>query len=256
MEDKTALRARDFWTSLALIALSLFFIYRTSLLPFFEADAAGVESGKWYNSSAIVPYGIFIAILTLALALLVQAVRDGGAAAALGGVSRLRELMTFDVLKAGIIAILLAAFIFALVPRVDFIIAGALLITALIYGFHEGRRICVAAASLHVIVPGVYALLAHLPQEEWGTYVDDDWLALAAFASLTVWMFTESRLRHGRMPRYVIATPFVAVLVPFLLVCAMAFGFRQNVPNRSGLLFQKIEYHYFVTVKPLLSGTR
>ena len=43
----------------------------------------------------------------------------------------------------------------------------------------------------------------------------------------------------------------MAVLVPLMLVLAMAFGFRQNVPNRSGLLFSQIEYHYYVTLKPL-----
>ena len=256
MDEKTALRTRDFWASLALILVSVFFIYRTSLLPFFEANAAGVESGKWYNSSAIVPYGIFIAILVLSIALLFQAIRDGGATMALKSVSGLHRQINFDLTKMFMIAVLLATFIFALVPRVDFILAGGLLITALIYGFHDSRPIRVAAASLHVLVPGAYALIAHLPQEDWGKYLDDDWLTLAALVSLTVWMCVETRLNQGRMPGYVRATPFVAILVPVLLVCTMAFGFRQNVPNRTGLLFQHIEYHYYVTVRPFLSGAR
>jgi hypothetical protein len=52
----------------------------------------------------------------------------------------------------------------------------------------------------------------------------------------------------GRVAR---ATPWIAVLAPLVLICAMAFGFRQNIPNRGGLLFSQIEYHYYVTLRPL-----
>ena len=74
---------------------------------------------------------------------------------------------------------------------------------------------------------------------------DDDWLVMAAWVLLTLWMFAHDRSRIAR------ATPWVAVLTPLILVTAMAFGFRQNVPNRGGLLFSKIEYHYYVTLRPL-----
>lgn len=46
-------------------------------------------------------------------------------------------------------------------------------------------------------------------------------------------------------------TPVIAVAAPLILVCAMAFGFRQNVPARGGLIFKQIEYHWYVTLKPL-----
>ncbi len=45
--------------------------------------------------------------------------------------------------------------------------------------------------------------------------------------------------------------PAIAILAPLILVCAMAFGFRQNVPNRGGLIFKQIEYHYYVTLRPI-----
>ena len=77
-DEKQALRVRDFWTALVLIGLSLFFLWRTSRLPFFKASAAGV-SAEWFNSAALVPYGIFAALLGLGLSLLAIAVRDGGA---------------------------------------------------------------------------------------------------------------------------------------------------------------------------------
>lgn len=139
----------------------------------------------------------------------------------------------------------MSVFIFALVPRVDFILASGLVITALIYGFHEGRVERMLLVAIVVLVPGIYALVAHFPQAEWNKPHDDDWLVLIAWVLLTVWMLLKDRSRIAR------ATPWIAVLVPLVLVTAMAFGFRQNVPNRGGLLFSQIEYHYYVNLRPL-----
>lgn len=244
MEDKTALRARDFWTSLILIALSLFFLWRTTDIPFFATKTAGVSSGNWYNSAAIVPYGIFLLMLACALGLLAISIRDGGAERALrgAGVGWERD----EIVRMGSIAIILFFYIFALVPRVDFTICSALLISALIYGFHGGQRERMRIAAAVVSVAGLYALILHFPQSGWAKPHDDDWVTLALWLGLTAW----SLLRH-RDEYAIRIAPVMAVLVPLLLVIAMAFGFRQNVPNRSGLLFSQIEYHYYVTLKPL-----
>ncbi|MFG6604803.1 hypothetical protein, partial [Sulfitobacter sp. 1A09134] len=66
-----------------------------------------------------------------------------------------------------------------------------------------------------------------------------------AWMLLSVWMLVHDRSRIAR------STPWIALLTPLILVTAMAFGFRQNVPNRGGLLFSQIEYHYYVTLRPL-----
>ena len=76
---------------------------------------------------------------------------------------------------------------------------------------------------------------------------------LICFLAVTLYMFVHSACTAA-LDRVVKSTPVIAVLCPLLLVLAMAFGFRQNVPNRTGLLFQQIEYHYYVTIKPYLAG--
>jgi len=249
-ESKRDLRKQDFWTAIVLIIAAFFFLWRTSLLPFFKAAAAGVESGKWYNSAAIIPYFVFAALLILALGLLWVSIRDGGAKAALEKLPGADRLLNLPVLKAAAIGLILLAYIFGLVPRVDFIIASALLITAMIYGFHEGRPHTVILATGAVVAPAAYALIVHLPQSEWQVPHDDDWIAFGFFLALTAAMLADVRLRHGAMRGYGRVTPLIAVLVPLCLVCAMAFGFRQNVPNRTGLVFQQIEYGYYVRLRP------
>lgn len=245
-QERLSLRRRDFWGALALIALSLIFLWRTSLLPFFKASAAGVDA-EWYNSAALVPYGVFALLLVLSLGLLTVAIRSGGAPWA--GHEGYAFLVSGRIF---VIVAILATYIFALVPRVDFTIASALVITALILGFHDGRRAPMLISLTAVAIAGCYCLLFHFPQSEWIAH-DDDWLTLACFAGLTIAGFVDAPLRT--CSRLAFAAPLIGFLIPLLLVCAMAFGFRQNVPNRGGLLFSVIEYHYYVTLKPWLAGT-
>lgn len=245
-EAQQILRARDFWGALVLLSLSVFFLWRTSFIPLWGENRAGVKGGDWYNSAALVPLGIFSAMLVLSLVLLRVAVREGGAKRALSSVGigwNRAEAMRFTTL-----AVILFFYIAGLVPRVDFILCSGLLITALIYGYHGGHAARMVLAAAVVGLAGLYAMALNLPRAEWAQH-DDDWLVLALWIALTVWVLWSERRR--RLARVI---PVIAIIAPTLLVCAMAFGFRQNVPNRGGLIFKQIEYHYYVTLKPIWSG--
>ena len=256
MTDKRILRRQDFWMAIVLILASTFFLVETADIPFFKADAAGVEAGRWYNSAALVPYAIFAAILALAVSLLVVAIRQGGAPDR----SQARRVMDWNMSREGArtmaVAAIMLAYIFALVPRVDFTIASALTLLALIYGFHEMRPRPIVIALCAVLAPAIYALVVNFPHSRWNVPHDDDWLAFAFFVALSIAMFAEMRLSGRSTDRYLKLAPFIAVIVPLFLVIAMAFGFRQNVPNRTGLIFKQIEYHYYVTLKPFWVGNR
>ena len=251
-DDKTVLRRQDFWTALLLLAGSLFFLWKTTEIPFFKADAAGVEAGRWYNSAALVPYGIFTGIFALGAALLVIAIRQGGAPKTISIEPLLESIGSFAGRRMAAASLIMLAYIFCLVPRVDFTIASALVLAALIYGFHETRWRATAIAITAVLMPAGYSLLANFPQSRWNAPHDDDWLTLAAFIALSIVMQFEVKAATGGTERYIRLTPVIAFVVPLFLVVVMAFGFRQNIPNRTGLLFQQVEYHYFVTLKPWL----
>ena len=242
-DDTAVLRARDFWGALVLIGVSVFFLWRTLDIPLWGGNRAGVSAASWYNSAAIVPLGIFSAMLVLSIVLLIIAVRAGGAQRALTAVGigwNRAEAIRFTT-----IGIILFFYIAGLVPRVDFVICSGLLITALTFGFHQRqvKRMIVSASV--VAMCGAYALVQHLPQSEWGAH-DDDVVTLIAWAGLTLVV-----LASARGDRVLKACPVIAITAPVLLVCAMAFGFRQNVPNRGGLIFKQIEYHYYVTLRPI-----
>lgn len=251
MDDKAVLRTRDFWTALVLLAVSVFFLIQTTDIPFLDSKAAGVDSAEWYNSAALVPFGIFGSLFMLSLVLLTVAIRDGGAGRALSAVGI--GLDSKELKRLAAIAVILFCYIFGLVPRVDFIIGSALMITCLIWGFHGGSRIAMLISSVAIAVPALYASVMHFGRDQWAKPHDDDWVTLAAFVILTAIMFWRAR-RDPDGKAVVRITPAVAIICPLILVLAMAFGFRQNVPNRTGLFFKQIEYHYYVTVKPLFQG--
>jgi len=242
-EDTEIMRARDFWGALVLMGLSLFFLWRTMDIPLWGGNRAGVSSAAWYNSAAIVPLGIFLALLALSITLLVVSIRAGGAQRALTAVGI--GWNTAEAVRFSAIGVILFFFIVGLVPRVDFVLSSGLLITALTFGFHQGLRHRMGLAAGAVAFCGSYALVMHLPQSEWAAH-DDDWVTLIVWVALTVVM-----LRRAGGDRVMKAVPYIAVIAPLVLVSAMAFGFRQNVPNRGGLLFKQIEYHYYVTIRPI-----
>lgn len=242
-DDIALLRARDFWAALVLIAVSGFFLWRTSFIPLFGGNRAGVSGASWYNSAAIVPLGIFSAMLLLSIIMLVIAIRAGGARTALSSVGI--GWNRLEAIRFATIGIIIGFYIAGLVPRVDFILCSGLLITALIHGFYHGQPRHMIISAVAVFIPAVYALIAHFPQSQWSAPHDDDWLTLAVWIVISVIAWRGPRDAVAR------ATPIIAVLAPLILVCAMAFGFRQNVPNRSGLIFSQIEYQYFVNLRPL-----
>ncbi len=253
MNDKVALRRQDFWTAIVMIAANLFFLYQTTAIPFFKAAAAGVD-GRWYNSAALVPYGIFAALLILSVALLVTAIIEGGAptGGTMGAAGAWLTSRAGGRLMAA--AAMMLFYIFALVPRVDFILCSALVLLAMIGGFHQMRTRATLLALVFVALPSLYALMANFPQDRWNVPHDDDWVTLACLIGLVAALPLEARLAGAPRDGFLRWSPLIAIVVPLVLVIAMAFGFRQNVPNRSGLLFQQIEYHYFVTLRPWIRG--
>lgn len=245
-DEKTILRARDFWGALCLIVGSLFFLWRTTFIPFWGKSNAGINGIHWYESAAVVPLGIFCAMLCMSISMLFISIREGGAKHAFSSVGLGWD--SAEVWRIFTIAIILLSYIGGLVPRVDFILCSGLLITALIYGYHTGDARRMGLSALVVATAGIYALISNFPQSEWNKPHDDDWVTLVLWLGLTVVVMIQSK--GSRVMR---AIPFIAALVPFVLVSAMAFGFRQNIPNRGGLLFSKIEYQYYVTLKPMWS---
>lgn len=241
--ETDTLRTRDFWGALVLLLVSLFFFWRTFDIPLWGGNRAGVRGAEWYNSAAIVPLGIFSALIVLSIVLLVIAIKAGGAKTALSSVGIGWD--SDEAVRFLSLAVILFFYVAGLVPRVDFVICSGLLITCLIFGFHGGQASRMILVASILALSGAYAMASNLAQSQWAFH-DDDVVALLSWLGLT--LYALSKARTDRVLKII---PVIAIATPLILVCAMAFGFRQNVPNRGGLLFSHIEYHYYVTLRPL-----
>ncbi|NOD99624.1 hypothetical protein GS610_20645 [Ruegeria sp. HKCCD6228] len=242
-DETLILRTRDFWASIVLITVSLFFLWKTLDIPLWGENRAGVSGSDWYNSAAIVPLFIFGGILVLSFVLLAISVRSGGAQNAFSALGIGWEKC--EAYRASTIGLILLAYVVGLVPRVDFILCSGLLITALTYGYYGGHARRALVACVAVVAAGLFAFAVFPAQADWNEH-GDDWFTLAVWVTLTLVVLTKAVTE--RVLRFV---PVVAILAPLILVSAMAFVFRQNVPARGGLIFKQIEYHYYVTLRPL-----
>ncbi|WP_223117477.1 hypothetical protein [Ruegeria sp. SCSIO 43209] len=243
IDETLVMRTRDFWAAIVLITVSVFFLWKTLDIPLWGENRAGVSGSDWYNSAAIVPLFIFCGLLVLSFVLLANSIRSGGAQNALTALGIGWDKS--EAYRATTIGLILLAYVVGLVPRVDFILCSGLLITALTYGYYGGHARRALVACIAVVSAGVFAFAVFPAQAEWNAH-GDDWFTLALWVSLSLVVLTKAA--SERVLRFV---PVVAILAPLILVCAMAFIFRQNVPARGGLIFKQIEYHYYVTLRPL-----
>ena len=125
-DDTLIMRARDFWASIGLITISTFFLWKTSDIPLWGENRAGVNGSDWYNSAAIVPLFIFGGLLVLSFVLLAISIRSGGAQHALSALGVGWDKS--EAYRASTIGLILLAYVVGLVPRVDFILCSGLLI--------------------------------------------------------------------------------------------------------------------------------
>lgn len=241
-----SLRKADFWTSLVLLAVAAGMLLVALRMPL-EGTYAGVRNA-WYVSPALFPILVAVALTFLSGILLANAVRTGGARAALqglrGGTFRQFWTATEDF---WIVAGILGAYIYVLIPRIDFIAATTLLLFALVatydLGSARGARRVLATFAATALVVAVMALLGLEPAPRsaeaysrdafvWGAAV----LAIV-MAALAVRNDPEARPRLARCIG-------VSLLTPLIVGAIFKYGLLVPLPNE-GLtveLLDRIRY--------------
>jgi len=160
MNDKRAVgsllakRRADLWTSLVLLVLAAAMLGGALQFPL-EGTYAGVRNA-WYVSPALFPLIVGTAIAILAAALLLTAVRAGAWRAVRQGSVPVGEGGVGG-LDVALIAGLIAAFVVAFIPRVDFIIGATFFLFVFTVAFHvpgpervRPALACFAVAALAV----------------------------------------------------------------------------------------------------------
>ena len=243
------LRKADFWTSLVLLALAAGMLVETLSYPL-EGSYAGVRNA-WYVSPALLPLIIAGTLILLSGLLLANAVRSGGAAAALADLPHASATRIFAATADfWIIGGILAGYIYGLLPRVDFVAATTLMLFTLV-AIYDMDASSVARRALAVFVitslaVAALALVGWRPgAQSAAAYARDAavWAAVAISIG-SVWFAARrdatARLRFSRCVWLSILTPLIASVI-------FKYGLLVPLPTE-GLtveLMNKIRYGEF-----------
>lgn len=160
MDNPLRMRRADFWTSLIFFGIAAGMIGSAMTMPLKESFA-GVQNA-WYVSPALFPLMIAGALLILATVLLCNSIRTGGAQAALAAIGR-RASGDGDAMARMLTSIaIIAAYVYGLIPRVDYVIATALFLQVFIAAFYIGRKEIMRLHTLAVLLVAIPAFLADL----------------------------------------------------------------------------------------------
>jgi hypothetical protein len=237
MDEPLAMRRADFWTALVFFAIALGMIASAMTMPLRESFA-GVQNA-WYVSPALLPLIIAGGLLILATTLMVNAVRTGGAAAALATL-RQRSASGEGAGERMLAAILIVAgYVYGFIPRVDYLVATALFLQVFIAAFYLARRDVLRQQTgvfLAFALPAILAdLLGQYPGPATPGRYALDGVALLVFVGL--WLITWHRVgRDVVLRRRLTATVLVSVVVSLLTGVAFKFGLLVPLPAEGAVV--------------------
>lgn len=248
-DEVPPLRKADFWTSLVLLALAAGMLVETLSYPL-QGSYAGVRNA-WYVSPALLPLIIAGTLIVLSGLLLANAIRTGGAGAALADLPHASATrMWAATADFWIIGGILAGYIYGLLPRVDFIAATTLMLFTLVAIYDMERpsivRRALAIFFITTIVVVALALLGWRPgAQSAAAYARDGAVWAAAAASIVlVWFAARGHATAGaRFSRCV----WLSVLTALIASIVFKYGLLVPLPTE-GLtveLMNQIRYGEF-----------
>jgi len=160
MDDSIRMRRADFWTSLIFFGIAAGMIGSAMTMPL-KDSCAGVQNA-WYVSPALLPLLIAGGLLILATTLLCNAIRTGGARAALTSLGKWAEAGTEATARMLVSIVIIAGYVYGLIPRVDYVIATALFLQVFIAAFYVGRKDVMRLQTTVYLLVAIPAVLADL----------------------------------------------------------------------------------------------
>jgi hypothetical protein len=234
VEATARLRRADVWTGLVLIGIALLMIVEALTYPL-EGTYAGVRNA-WYVSPALLPLIVGGALLVLSTGLLVVALGERARLAPGRPIFSREGSDPSANREASFIAMLLAAYIVGLIPRVDFIASTALFLLVFMAAYVvEARGSARMAIAACLVAPALLALLAALagwwpPPRSQGQFVLDAAVSVAIVAAYAMaWRAARSSER-----RRLKSAASTALLTAVLLAALFRHGLLTPLP-REGL---------------------
>ena len=241
-ENVARLRRADFWTALVFLALAGLMLTGALGFPLTD-DYAGVQNA-WYVSPALFPLLVAGCLGLLSTLLLVNAIRTGGAAAALAGLFARRPALDAPTRKLALVALLLVGYVYGFVPTVDYVVGTVFFLLAFVAAFHLDDRAATRLASgsflaLSLTTAAANALgVVPAPGSRAALLVDGAVLVALALTALAM------TARSGPARRGLGVVLLTSLTAPLVLAGAFRYGLLVPLP-REGLVvgtFDAVRY--------------
>ncbi len=235
--EKTNLRRLDFRTGILLSILAVGIIWEATSYPM--SDSYGGVQNVWYVSPALFPLLVGGLLLLLSIVLIGNAIRELGWPEILrskaGGDSWLNERNQ----RFLAIVSLIATYVYAFIPNVDFYISTALFLFAFITAFYLERYEPLVISSVAFLFTGLLVLTAGRISGDGVSQAAIDIFTTLVLVALCLYYF---RFFHARAIgiRRLVTTLLVAVSVPLLLAPVFRFGLLVPLPTE-GLYIEAME---------------
>lgn len=249
-DEKKGLRQADFLTSFLLIGIAIW-VFVTGLRMPMTGTYGGVQS-QWYVSPGLLPMIVGALLGFLALALLVNSIRSGGARVVTEVLKRRDMKLQESHIRFGAIMLAFVTYVFLNIPRVDFFLATATFLMFFIGAFYPNDDRVLHRLTLFylieqcvlflVFVTGLGAALNSVlvyRMVEYGTDV------VAIVILVTLWIYfahlTRGRDEFHRLRR---TTVLIAFLFPLVLTPLFRYALRVRLPHEGGIieLFHLVYY--------------
>ncbi len=160
------LRRADFITSVLLILLGLWILYKSFQMPM--QDSYGGVQNVWYVSPALFPLIIGIGILILGIVLCVQSVKLGGYQALMSYLRSYKMQISLTTVRFWAILLCLITYVYLYIPRVDFFLTTLLFMIVFISLFYLNElRVFSRLLGLYFVISLLYTALVVLGVNDW-----------------------------------------------------------------------------------------
>ncbi len=223
-------RRADFITSILLLILSVAMLAETLTFPM--ADSYGGVSNVWYVSPALFPLLVSILLILMALILMARAIKDGGMAQAVRDLPHFGRFLASENLHRLLVLIgIISAYVYALVPNVDFWVASFAFLTVLITPFYIDDPRVLRPLFLPFLVTSVAVFL--IGRDLGGLFLDGAVLVIAISQNLIIAIQNSRDAIAFKKWRI---SAISAVLTPLVLVPSFKFGLLVPLPVEGAVI--------------------
>lgn len=193
MMEKKPLRRADFITSVILVVFGIWMAIHTVTNFPMKDTYAGVQS-VWYVSPALFPLLISTGLVLLGVLLLVNSIKEGGAKTFFEGLAHIKPGISENLLRFLAIVLVLVAYVYLDIPRIDFFLSSLLCLTVFITMYYlDYSGILKRLTVFYAVGSLIFVLLFVVGVDKWLNKVVTD-----AFVNKLIFTFQNEAFISGK----------------------------------------------------------